>query len=86
MATMFLLDLAGYVGLLLWGTRMVTTGVQRGFGAALRVWLEHNRHQRWRAFLAGVGLTVLLQAAQPQALWQRHSQAMVLWVLARPCR
>src|ERR1700733_1223470 len=68
MATMILLELAGYVGLLLWGTRMVTTGVQRGFGAALRVWLEHNLHQRWRAFLAGVGLTALLQSSTATSL------------------
>jgi len=68
MATMVLLELAGYVGLLLWGTRMVTTGVQRGFGAALRVWLEHNLQQRWRAFIAGVGLTALLQSSTATSL------------------
>lgn len=62
MATVVLLELAGYVGLLLWGTNMVTTGVQRGFGAALRAWLEHSVQQRWRAFIAGVGLTALLQS------------------------
>jgi phosphate:Na+ symporter len=33
--TLILLQLGGYVGLLLWGTHMVTTGVERGFGAAL---------------------------------------------------
>jgi phosphate:Na+ symporter len=33
--TLILLQLGGYVGLLLWGTHMVTTGVERGFGAEL---------------------------------------------------
>ena len=31
-----LLDLAGSIALLLWGVRMVQTGVQRAFGARLR--------------------------------------------------
>ena len=31
-----LLDLAGCIALLLWGVRMVQTGVQRAFGARLR--------------------------------------------------
>lgn len=47
---------------------MVTTGVQRGFGTAPRVWLEHNLHQRWRAFLAGVGMTALLQNSTATSL------------------
>ena len=37
--TLILLQLGSYVGLLLWGTHMVTTGVERGFGAELRLWL-----------------------------------------------
>ena len=38
--TVILIELAGHVGLLLWGTHMVGTGVQRGFGPVLRRWLE----------------------------------------------
>ncbi|MFN4922634.1 Na/Pi cotransporter family protein [Bradyrhizobium sp.] len=67
-ATIVLFELAGYVGLLLWGTHMVTTGVQRGFGTALRVWLEHNLSRRWQAFLAGVGITALLQSSTATGL------------------
>ena len=37
--TVTLLQLGGYVGLLLWGTHMVSTGIERGFGAELRLWL-----------------------------------------------
>ena len=66
--TVVLFELAGYVGLLLWGTHMVTTGVQRGFGHVLRIWLEHNLTRRWRAFLAGVGITALLQSSTATGL------------------
>jgi len=66
--TYVLLELAGYVGLLLWGTHMVTSGVQRGFGAELRRWLERNLQQRLRAFLAGVGITALLQSSTATGL------------------
>jgi phosphate:Na+ symporter len=66
--TLILLELAGYVGLLLWGTHMVASGVQRGFGAELRVWLGQNLQQRWRAFLVGVGVTAALQSSTATGL------------------
>lgn len=66
--TYILLQLAGYVGLLLWGTHMVTSGVQRGFGSELRRWLERNLRQRLRAFLVGVGITALLQSSTATGL------------------
>ena len=66
--TYVLLELAGYVGLLLWGTHMVSSGVQRGFGAELRHWLERNLQQRLRAFLVGVGVTALLQSSTATGL------------------
>ena len=34
--TAFLINLAGAVALLLWGMRMVSTGVSRSFGSGLR--------------------------------------------------
>ena len=40
--TTTLLQLGGYVALLLWGTHMVSTGVERGFGAELRLWLGRS--------------------------------------------
>lgn len=66
--TLLLLDLAGYVGLLLWGTHMVTSGVQRGFGSELRGWLGRNLQDRWRAFLAGLGITAVLQSSTATGL------------------
>ena len=35
------IDLAGFIALLLWGTHMVQTGIQRAFGARLRSVLGH---------------------------------------------
>jgi phosphate:Na+ symporter len=61
--TFVLISLSGYVGLLLWGTHMVSSGVQRAFGAALRRALERNLNGRWRAFFTGVGITALLQSS-----------------------
>lgn len=66
--TRVLIDLAGLVGLLLWGTHMVSTGVQRGFGTALRRALERNLGHRWLAFLTGVGVTTLLQSSTATGL------------------
>lgn len=61
--TLILINLSGYVGLLLWGTHMVSTGVQRGFGTSLRRALERNLGDRWRAFFTGIGITALLQSS-----------------------
>jgi phosphate:Na+ symporter len=66
--TLLLIELAGHVGLLLWGTHMVGTGVQRGFGTALRRWLGRNLSSRWQAFLAGLGITALLQSSTATGL------------------
>jgi phosphate:Na+ symporter len=66
--TLLLIELAGHVGLLLWGTHMVGTGVQRGFGRELRRWLGHNLDSRLRAFLTGLGITTLLQSSTATGL------------------
>src|SRR5580692_2893677 len=63
-----LLELAGHVGLLLWGTHMVGSGVQRGFGAVLRRWLGRNLDNRFHAFFTGLGVTALLQSSTATGL------------------
>lgn len=63
-----LLDLAGTVALLLWGVRMVQTGVQRAYGPDLRRWLGRALRDRGRAFLAGMGVTAVLQSSTATAL------------------
>jgi phosphate:Na+ symporter len=66
--TLILIELAGHVGLLLWGTHMVGSGVQRGFGTVLRQWLGRNLDNRLRAFLTGLGVTTLLQSSTATGL------------------
>jgi phosphate:Na+ symporter len=61
--TLILLDIAGYVALLLWGTHMVTSGVLRGFGSALRRWLGRYLGHRPAAFCFGMGVTAILQSS-----------------------
>jgi phosphate:Na+ symporter len=53
----------GSVALLLWGVRMVRTGMTRAFGAALRRAISTYARTRIGAFLAGVGITGILQSS-----------------------
>jgi phosphate:Na+ symporter len=63
-----LVDLAGSVALLLWGVHMVQTGVQRAFGAKLRNFLGRTLSNRVNAFLAGLGVTAILQSSTATGL------------------
>jgi phosphate:Na+ symporter len=67
-AVLIAADLAGSVALLLWGVHMVQTGVQRAFGAKLRVFLGEALRNRLKAFLAGVGVTAILQSSTATGL------------------
>ncbi|MDE2220348.1 MAG: Na/Pi cotransporter family protein [Gammaproteobacteria bacterium] len=80
--TLILVNLSGYVGLLLWGTHMVSTGVQRGFGTSLRRALERNLGDRWRAFFTGVGITALLQSSTAVGLMATSFTAAGVLALA----
>jgi phosphate:Na+ symporter len=66
--TLILIELAGHVGLLLWGTHMVGSGVQRGFGTVLRHWLGRNLDNRLHAFCTGLAVTTLLQSSTATGL------------------
>ena len=63
-----LIDLAGTVALLLWGVHMVQTGVQRAFGPQLRLVLAGALRNRFKAFLAGMGVTAVLQSSTATGL------------------
>ncbi|WP_020186326.1 Na/Pi cotransporter family protein [Methylopila sp. 73B] len=67
-ATHVLIELLGEVALLLWGVHVVSSGVQRAFGSDLRHMLGEALRNRGRAFLAGVGVTALLQSSTATAL------------------
>src|SRR3984893_5161572 len=80
--TLSLIELAGHVGLLLWGTHMVGTGVQRGFGNVLRRWLGRNLGGRFRAFFTGLGVTTLLQSSTATGLLATSFTATGVMALA----
>jgi phosphate:Na+ symporter len=63
-----LVNLAGSIALLLWGTHMVQTGVQRAFGPRLRSILGSALRNRFSAFLAGLGVTAVLQSSTATGL------------------
>jgi len=63
-----LLDLGGFIALLLWGMHMVQTGVQRAFGPRLRSILGAALKTRLRAFFAGLGVTAILQSSTATGL------------------
>ncbi|WP_374312329.1 Na/Pi cotransporter family protein [Dongia sp.] len=64
----FLLNLFGAAALLLWGLRMVRTGVLRAYGAQLRQSLARATSNRFSAFVSGLGITCLLQSSSATAL------------------
>src|SRR4051812_35742228 len=63
-----LVNLAGSVALLLWGVHMVQPGVQRALGARLRGLLGTALRNRFQAFLAGIGVTAILQSSTATGL------------------
>src|SRR5689334_23120762 len=67
-ATLSLIDLAGAIALLLWGLHMVQSGIQRAFGPHLRRFLGRALGGRFRAFLAGLGVTAILQSSTATGL------------------
>jgi phosphate:Na+ symporter len=63
-----LVALCGHIALLLWGTRMVQTGIQRAFGPSLRSFLGRTLSNRVKAFVAGIGVTAVLQSSTATGL------------------
>ena len=66
--TIVLLDLAGWVALLLWGIHMIRTGVQRAYGPDLSRILGASLNHPLKALLAGLGVTMLLQSSTATGL------------------
>ncbi len=63
-----LLNLLAAIALLVWGTHIVRTGVLRVFGENLRQVLAHSFNNRFKAMLAGVGVTSLVQSSTATCL------------------
>jgi phosphate:Na+ symporter len=66
--TLTLVDLGGAIALLIWGVHMVQTGITRAFGPQLRRMLSYALGNRFKAFLAGVGVTSILQSSTATGL------------------
>jgi len=66
--TLILVDLGGAIALLIWGVHMVQTGIIRGFGPQLRRMLSHALGNRFKGFLAGIGVTSILQSSTATGL------------------
>lgn len=60
---LILLNLLSGVSLLVWGTHIVRTGILRVLGADLRAILGRSTGSRLKAFLAGLGVTSLVQSS-----------------------
>ena len=63
-----LLNLLAAVALLVWGTHIVRTGILRVYGADLRRMLAKSTSNRFSAFLAGLGVTGLVQSSSATAM------------------
>ncbi|WP_280152399.1 Na/Pi cotransporter family protein [Piscinibacter sp. XHJ-5] len=63
-----LLNLLAAISLLVWGTHIVRTGVLKVFGEDLRRVLAHSFSNRFKAMLAGIGVTGLVQSATATCL------------------
>jgi len=66
--TLTIVDLGGAVALLIWGVHMVQTGITRAFGPQLRRMLSYALGTRFKAFLAGLGVTSILQSSTATGL------------------
>src|SRR5271165_6048433 len=67
-ATVVLVELVGYVVLLLWGMHMVQSGVVRAFGSDLRRAIGRTLRNRFAAVGAGLAVTALLQSSTATAM------------------
>ena len=63
-----LISILAGVALLVWGTHIVRSGVLRVFGGSLRKVLADSITNRFHAFLAGIGVTALVQSSTATAL------------------
>lgn len=66
--TFVLLELLGGIALLLWGVRMVRTGIVRAFGERLNSFLERQLDGRLKAFSGGLITTAILGSSTAMAL------------------
>ena len=67
-STLVILNLLGGVALLLWGVRMVRTGILRVWGDQLKYFIEYRLGNRFSALIAGLLATLVLGSGTATAL------------------
>ena len=67
-ATIQLIDLLGAAALLLWGLRLIKTGILRAYGAVLRQWIGRGTGNRLAAAFWGFVATLGLQSSTATAV------------------
>jgi phosphate:Na+ symporter len=77
-----LISILAGVALLVWGTHIVRSGVLRVLGGGLRKVLADSVSNRGHAFLAGVGVTALVQSSSATALMASSFAGQHLMALA----
>ncbi len=68
-----LLTTAGGVALILFAIRFLRKGLDRLFGPRLGDWMRQLADSRWRAFLTGVGVSVLAPSSTTMSLLAVHA-------------
>ncbi len=66
--TELMIRIAGAAALLLWGARMMRTGMIRAYGASIRAFLSSGIRNRFGAALVGVASALVLQSSTAVAL------------------
>ncbi|HTM78921.1 MAG TPA: Na/Pi cotransporter family protein [Devosia sp.] len=67
-STIQLIDMLGAGALLLWGLRLIKSGIMRAFGASLRQWIAKGTGNRFTAALSGFCATLALQSSTATAV------------------
>lgn len=67
-ATLVLIELLGAGALLLWGLRMIKTGMLRAFGSSMRYWIGKSTSNRFSALVVGIVATLAVQSSTATAV------------------
>lgn len=67
-STLILIDLLGAGALLIWGLRLIKTGMLRAFGSSLRYWIGKSTRNRASAVLVGIVATLAVQSSTATAV------------------
>lgn len=67
-STVHLIDLLGAGALIIWGLRLIKTGILRAFGSSLRLWIAKGTGNRFTSALSGLMATLAVQSSTATAV------------------